>query len=82
MIEPQRKGLIQGFQAVKDGAMTAGALGCSISGAGPTMFAWAEENKADHVRTAMTNAFRAEGITCDAWINRIEPVGAAIVTGR
>lgn len=82
MIEPQRKGLIPGFQAVKDGAMTAGALGCSISGAGPTMFAWAEEDKADHVRTAMVNAFRSEGITCDAWINRIEPVGAAIVTGR
>ena len=82
MIEPQRKGLIQGFQAVKDGAMSAGALGCSISGAGPTMFAWAEEQRAGDVRAAMVNAFRAEGITSDAWINTIEPVGAALVTGR
>lgn len=82
MIEPQRKGLIPGFQAVKDAAMTGGALGCSISGAGPTMFAWAEEGKAEIVRAGMVNAFRAEGITCDAWINTIEPIGAAIVTER
>ena len=56
--------------------MARGALGCSISGAGPTMFAWAEEVKAEDVRAAMVDAFRAEGITSDAWITRIEPVGA------
>ena len=82
VIEPQRKGLIPGFQSVKDAAMTGGALGCSISGAGPTMFAWAEEPKAETVRAAMVSAFRGEGITCDAWINTIEPVGASIVTPR
>ena len=82
LIEPQRKGLIPGFQAVKDAAMSHGALGCSISGAGPTMFAWAEEVRADGVRGAMVDAFRAEGVTCDAWISRIEPVGAAIVKDR
>ena len=79
MIEPQRKALIPGFQAVKDAAMSRGALGCSISGAGPTMFAWAEEGKAEDVRGAMVNAFCAEGITCDAWVTPIEPVGAALV---
>ena len=42
------------------------------------MFAWAEEVKADEVRAAMVDAFRAEGITSDAWITRIEPVGAKI----
>jgi homoserine kinase len=82
MIEPQRKGLIPGFQLVKDAAMSGGALGCSISGAGPTMFAWAEEGNAARVRDAMVGAFRDEGITCDAWINKIEPIGAAIVDGR
>ena len=79
MIEPQRKGLIPGFQAVKDAAMGQGALGCSISGAGPTMFAWAEEGKAKAVCGAMVDAFSAEGITCDAWVTRIEPTGASIV---
>src|SRR5205085_567875 len=43
VIEPQRQALIPGFQDVRRGAMEAGALGCSISGAGPSMFAWAPE---------------------------------------
>jgi homoserine kinase len=78
LIEPQRKMLIPGFQAVKDAAMARGALGCSISGAGPTMFAWVEEGKADAVSTAMVEAFSAKGITSDAWVTRIEPIGATI----
>ena len=82
LIEPQRKGLIPGFQTVKDAAMSRGALGCSISGAGPTMFAWAEATRADDVRTAMVEAFRGEGVTCDAWVTKIEPVGAALVSER
>ena len=36
IIEPQRQTLIPGFKDVQRGAMSAGALGCSISGAGPT----------------------------------------------
>jgi homoserine kinase len=79
LIEPQRKILIPGFQAVKDAAMAHGALGCSISGAGPTMFAWAEDVRADAVSAAMVDAFRAEGITSDAWVTRIEAAGATIV---
>lgn len=82
LIEPQRKALIPGFQVVKDAAMSSGALGCSISGAGPTMFAWAEEAKAAEVRDAMVAAFRQEGSTCDAWISAIEPIGATIVSDR
>jgi homoserine kinase len=79
LIEPQRKSLIPGFEAVKNAAMARGALGCSISGAGPTMFAWAEEAKADEVRIGMVDAFRVEGITSDAWVTRIEPLGARLV---
>src|SRR5207237_7275736 len=44
VIEPQRQALIPGFQDVRRAAMEAGALGCSISGAGPTTFAWARES--------------------------------------
>ena len=79
---PQRKSLIPGFEAVQAAAKAAGALGCSISGAGPAMFAWAEEGKAEEVRAAMVEAFRALGITSDGWISRIEPVGARIEENR
>ncbi len=46
VIEPQRQVLIPGFAEVKQAALAAGALGCSISGAGPTVFAWAEAEDA------------------------------------
>ena len=78
LIEPQRKSLIPGFEAVQDAAKAQGALGCSISGAGPAMFAWVEDTRAQGVLVAMVEAFRALGITSDGWITRIEPVGARI----
>jgi homoserine kinase len=53
IIEPQRHSLIPGFKDVKAAAMSAGALGCSISGAGPTIFAWAQIQHAEAVRGAM-----------------------------
>jgi len=79
IIEPQRKVLIPGFQAVKDGAMGQGALGCSISGAGPTVFAWCEEPVAQRVRDAMVGGFTANQMECDAWISTLEPVGARVI---
>ncbi len=37
--EPRRAHLIPGFDDIKQAALRAGALGCTISGAGPTIFA-------------------------------------------
>lgn len=79
IIEPQRKVLIPGFQAVKDGAMKNGALGCSISGAGPTVFAWCEERYAEAIRDAMVAGFKAHELDSDAWISTLEPIGARVV---
>jgi homoserine kinase len=79
VIEPQRKVLIPGFQAVKDGAMTNGAMGCSISGAGPTIFAWCEEPDAARILDAMVAGFTANGLQSDAWISTLDRVGAQIV---
>lgn len=81
MIEPQRAKLIPGFPAAKRAALAAGALGCSISGAGPAVFAWSEESQAEAVREAMRAAFRAEGVDCDHWIAPIGGDGARIVAG-
>jgi homoserine kinase len=79
VIEPQRKVLIPGFQAVKDAAMQNRALGCSISGAGPTVFAWCEEADAEAIRDAMVAAFRAHDLDSDAWISTLDPSGAHVV---
>lgn len=79
IIEPQRQVLIPGFKAVKEGALQNGALGCSISGAGPTIFAWTEAQDAERVRDAMVAAFKAHGLESDAWISTLDPMGARIV---
>ena len=81
IIEPQRQVLIPGFAAVKQAALDAGALGCSISGAGPTVFAWAEAPDADKVRDGMVAAFRRHGLECDSWVSTIDRQGARVVDG-
>ena len=79
IIEPQRHSLIPGFKDVQRGAMSAGALGCSISGAGPTVFAWAEIQQAEAVRGAMVAAFANHGLRSDCWISSLENYGARVV---
>ena len=79
IIEPQRHLLIPGFKDVQRGAMSAGALGCSISGAGPTVFAWAEIQQAEAVRGAMFAAFAQHGLKSDCWISPLENYGARVV---
>ena len=79
IIEPQRASLIPGFADVKRSAMSAGALGCSISGAGPTVFAWSEIQYAEAVRGAMVAAFGRHGLSADDWISTIENYGARVV---
>ena len=79
VIEPQRQALIPGFQEVRRASLEAGALGCSISGAGPTMFAWARESSAAAVLEAMSREFTRRSIQLDKWITRIHSTGARIV---
>lgn len=79
VIEPQRRQLIPGFSAVRSAALSAGALGCSISGAGPTMFAWALAADAAGVREAMVSEFARHGVETDHWVVPVESDGARIV---
>ena len=79
VIEPQRQRLIPGFVDVKQVALAAGALGCSISGAGPTIFAWAEQPDAENVRAEMVAAFRNHGLETDSWVSPIDCEGARVV---
>jgi len=55
--EPRRAALIPNFHDVKEAALLTGALGCSISGSGPTIFAIAiEERSARRCAEAMQHA--------------------------
>jgi homoserine kinase len=80
VIEPQRQALIPGFHEVHRAAMEAGALGCSISGAGPAMFAWAREDVAPAVRAAMQREFARHSLQSDAWCVPVSTAGARVLT--
>jgi homoserine kinase len=79
VIEPQRQALIPGFNEVRQAAMSAGALGCSISGAGPTMFAWAQAEHAADVLATMRAEFGRRSIGIDEWIVEAQSAGARLV---
>ncbi|HET9329606.1 MAG TPA: homoserine kinase [Steroidobacteraceae bacterium] len=79
VIEPQRAALIPGFHDVRRGAMEAGALGCSISGAGPTMFALSTEATAAAVRAAMRREFARQSLATDDWVVEMRPTGARVI---
>lgn len=79
LIEPQRAGLIPGFAEVKAAALAAGALGCSISGAGPSVFAWCEEGTARAVADGMTAAFARHALESTAHVAPVGDDGARIL---
>ncbi len=78
LVEPVRAGLIPGFQRVKDAALAAGALGCSISGSGPSVFAFSGSDEgASRVAAAMRDAFRAAAdLESDAYVGPVNARGA------
>jgi homoserine kinase len=60
--EPYRWGLIQGGREVRDAALAAGAWGCVISGAGPSLLALCKPALADAVKEAMITRWRQAGV--------------------
>jgi homoserine kinase len=78
IIEPLRATLIPGFAEVKAAALSAGALGCSIAGSGPSIFAFASgDDSAARIGAAMQAAFRSSAkLDSDLYSGNVSPVGA------
>ena len=80
IIEPVRAILIPQFGEVKQAALDNGALGCSISGSGPSMFALCRDAEtAQRVGQAMQEAFLAVGITSDVYVSEINRQGPRVI---
>ena len=75
--EPYRWGLIQGGREVRQAAMDAGALGCVISGAGPSVLALAFDEQAQEVGQAMVTAWEAAGVTSRHAVLGLQQSGSA-----
>jgi homoserine kinase len=81
--EPARAPLIRGFREAKAAALEAGALGASISGAGPTTFALAADRAtAERVALALEAGFRGAGVFCAVRVTTIDREGARVSQQR
>jgi homoserine kinase len=78
LVEPQRQHLLPVLPKVREVALAAGALGCSFSGSGPSVFSWALSADADDVEAAMTHAFEAAGIPADAYRAPVDSKGVQV----
>ncbi|MGZ3797887.1 MAG: homoserine kinase [Pseudobdellovibrionaceae bacterium] len=88
VVEPQRAQLIPGFSELQRAALQAGALGCSISGSGPAVFALARNQiSAAKIRKALLEvSARKKWKLKGSWISPLAAPGAHLIkksrTGR
>lgn len=80
IVEPVRSMLIPGFAEMKQAAMEAGALGCSISGSGPSLFVLStSEEIAANAGKEMGKVLKEIGLEFDVHISKINTEGASVV---
>jgi homoserine kinase len=78
--EPRRQKLIPEFYKAKRAAQAAGALGFSISGAGPSVFALCEgEETARKVAAAVSKVFTSVNLGNQAYVSRINTQGVRVI---
>ena len=76
IVDPIRSILIPGFDAVKATAINHGALGCGISGSGPSIFSFSKgEATAQKVGLAMKEVYKKIGIDFDVHVSKINANG-------
>ncbi|WP_235298442.1 homoserine kinase [Portibacter marinus] len=79
IIEPQRAHLIPQFYKVKNAALSEGVLGCSISGAGPSIFAICDNSLiAENAANAMQRVFSDSKIESTIFHSKINKEGAIL----
>lgn len=80
IVEPQRKVLIPEFDKLKESVMNAGALGCSISGSGPSVFALAQgKESADAIAIAMNTVFKNTSLEYKIYVSKISEGGVRVI---
>jgi len=79
--EPRRASLVPGLAEIKRAAVDAGALGCSLSGSGPSLFALCRDAPAaSRVASAMTAAVQHHiGGTPQTYVSPIAARGARVI---
>jgi len=78
VVEPARSVMIPRFYEVKETALKAGALGFSLSGAGPSVFALTYPEDAESIRREIVKKFYEYGVESVGIIAKPTPIGARI----
>jgi len=81
IVEPLRAGMIPSYAEVRSAARDAGALGCGISGSGPSVFALCDDaDAASRAALAMRRAFRnGASLGSEAWVCPVNREGAHVL---
>jgi homoserine kinase len=80
VVEPARAPLVPGFHDVKRAALEHGAYGCSMSGAGPSVFAVTDDREAaKRIAAAMRAAFAGHGLESRTFVSNINEEGAKAI---
>jgi homoserine kinase len=79
LAEPHRAALVPGFRDVQAAGLAAGAWGCSLSGAGPAVFAVAEAGAAPAVGEALRRAWAGAGVACESKVCVLDRRGARVL---
>ena len=83
IVEPVRSMLIPMFDELKQAALNAGALGCSISGSGPSVFALsANLATAEKVTEAMRKIYAGKEMPFETFISGINKQGCQILSSK
>jgi len=78
--EPYRSKLIPGFYDMKNAALENGALGSSISGSGPSVFALCKGQEiAQKVGSAMKQVMDNQGIGAEVYISKVNAQGPKVL---
>ncbi|MFN6090674.1 MAG: homoserine kinase [Cyclobacteriaceae bacterium] len=78
--EPIRSAFIPGFEQVRNESVKAGALGCGISGSGPTMFALSPDHAlAEKVGEVMQLEFLKNNLKSEVYVSKVNQEGARIL---
>ena len=80
IVEPHRSKLIPHYNDVKKASLQAGALGCGISGSGPSIFSLSKGlETANMIKEAINNVYANTGIEFDIHVSKINTEGVKIV---
>lgn len=83
IVEPHRSKLIYDFDKVKESALKAGALGCGISGSGPSIFTFSKNIQiAESVASSINDIYLKNNIPFKIYISKISTQGIKIINTK